>query len=270
MDDVDRLVNGETLPIVSSLTCNDGFFIYPEVDNPMLLVGECLGETLLEAEGKGAIALFQSAGNNYDLPSQDLNKAFHGQILKENNRVLGPAVCDAMEHYLEINSYDRLLDVYLLLGDPALKLPDAPDADGDDARGCDDNCIGLYNPSQDNYDLDAFGDACDWDIDGDGFWNAMDCDEFNELVYPGAAEVCDGTDNDCDGAAGEDEVDEDGDGWMVCDDDCDDTEPAMNPGAEEGPVGDASCSDGLDNDCDGLTDIDDAACFPECFVGVLG
>jgi MYXO-CTERM domain-containing protein len=42
--------------------------------------------------------------------------------------------------------------------------------------------------------------------------------------------------------------------------DCDDTDPAVNPGAFEGGVGDATCSDGLDNDCDGLTDAEEAAC----------
>jgi len=42
--------------------------------------------------------------------------------------------------------------------------------------------------------------------------------------------------------------------------DCDDTDPAVNPGATEGPVGDATCSDTLDNDCDGLTDSADTGC----------
>ncbi len=43
-------------------------------------------------------------------------------------------------------------------------------------------------------------------------------------------------------------------------DDCDDSDPAVNPGATEGPVGDATCNDGLDNDCDGFTDGGDASC----------
>jgi spore coat protein A len=42
--------------------------------------------------------------------------------------------------------------------------------------------------------------------------------------------------------------------------DCDDNDPAVNPGAIEGPTGDATCSDLKDNDCDGLTDADDPDC----------
>jgi hypothetical protein len=68
--------------------------------------------------------------------------------------------------------------------------------------------------------------------------------------------VCDGRDNDCDGqiddGAGEDA---DGDGYTPCQGDCDDTNPRVNPGAEE-------ICDGvnrLDNDCDGLID-EDANC----------
>lgn len=54
-------------------------------------------------------------------------------------------------------------------------------------------------------------------------------------------------------------TDLDGDGFAIeggeCGPiDCDDTDPDVNPGAIEGPEGDRSCFDGLDNDCDGLTD----------------
>jgi probable HAF family extracellular repeat protein len=41
--------------------------------------------------------------------------------------------------------------------------------------------------------------------------------------------------------------------------DCDDDDFDVNPGAVEGPPGDPTCSDQIDNDCDGLTDDD-----PEC------
>jgi len=59
-------------------------------------------------------------------------------------------------------------------------------------------------------------------------------------------------------------VDNDGDGYAggrpgpaLCIQpglDCDDTDPTVNPGATEGPYGDPTCSDGLDNDCNGLAD----------------
>ncbi len=42
--------------------------------------------------------------------------------------------------------------------------------------------------------------------------------------------------------------------------DCDDYDPLVNPGAAEGPVGDPTCSDGIDNDCDATIDLDDLEC----------
>ena len=45
-----------------------------------------------------------------------------------------------------------------------------------------------------------------------------------------------------------DTVDHDGDGYSMAQGDCDDTNPAVHPGAIE------ICGDGLDNDCDGVAD----------------
>jgi hypothetical protein len=42
--------------------------------------------------------------------------------------------------------------------------------------------------------------------------------------------------------------------------DCDDGNPNVNPGATEGPYGDPTCSDTLDNNCDGKPDAQDAEC----------
>ena len=49
--------------------------------------------------------------------------------------------------------------------------------------------------------------------------------------------------------------------------DCDDTDPAVNPGAQEGPMGDATCGDGVDNDCDDDVDGTDAGCTTSTLPG---
>jgi hypothetical protein len=67
-----------------------------------------------------------------------------------------------------------------------------------------DNCPTNANADQLDFDLDATGDVCDNDIDGDGSNNAQDCDDYNRFVRPGLPEVCaDLIDNNCNGVVDE-------------------------------------------------------------------
>ena len=98
-----------------------------------------------------------------------------------------------------------------------------------------------------------------FDADGDGFFDganpdcaatyaasALDCNDGDPDIHPGAAEVsCDGVDNDC-SADTLDSRDQDGDGYGDCEE-CDDSNPEVSPGRAE-----VTCN-GIDDDCDDTT-----------------
>ena len=115
-------------------------------------------------------------------------------------------------------------------------------------------------PGAANYD-------CATDLDGDGYDTTTDCDDTDNTINPGATEVCDGVDNDCDtlideGLGGttyyaDADADTYGDlattttscsgsppvGYVADSTDCDDTDASVNPAATE------VCGDGIDQDC---------------------
>jgi len=94
------------------------------------------------------------------------------------------------------------------------------------------------------------------DYDGDGYLGKLgDCDDGAVDVHPFGEEVCDGLDSDCIDGPADDEWDDDGDGFMICDGDCDDSDPHAFPRDVE-----ENCDDGVDNDCDGDKDHEDADC----------
>ena len=85
------------------------------------------------------------------------------------------------------------------------------DTDGDGTADCADSCPNVPGQSGslcDDGDPCTTNDALDGsctcagtlaDADGDGVCDANDCAPANASAYPGAVELCDGIDNDCDG-----------------------------------------------------------------------
>ena len=146
------------------------------------------------------------------------------------------------------------------------------DADGDGYRPVDGDChdgdAQIYPHAPEL--CDGVGQDCDelrdedFDVDEDGFTDlercaeGTDCDDLNAATYPGAVELCDGIDNDCDYAIDEtfdaacltpEDFDADKDGYSIRRGDCRDWNAEVYPGAPE------KCN-GMDDDCDRLTDED--------------
>jgi MYXO-CTERM domain-containing protein len=140
------------------------------------------------------------------------------------------------------------------------------DADND-CDGVVDNGLPLYNWYYDG-DRDGYGAGtatADCGKPGTNYVSTSgDCVDTDGAIYPGATEICDGKDNDCDGTIDEGATgtyyrDSDGDGYgdasvtssgctapsgYVTDKtDCDDYNDDRNPGETE-------ICDGKDNDCD--------------------
>ena len=124
--------------------------------------------------------------------------------------------------------------------------------------------------ANDDADCDGIRDDGITDEDGDGYTEVDgDCNDANDEVNPGSAEVANGLDDDCNGCV--DDVDVDGDGWtpdpecgVVCDSDddgdidandrlcydCLEGDATFNPDAADIPY------DDLDQDCSGFDECD--------------
>jgi hypothetical protein len=186
---------------------------------------------------------YQVCGNDEDC--DDENAAIYPDA---------PEICDGLDNNCDGNIDNGVGQDFL-------------DNDADGYTLCSDDCDDFafdVNPGAtegcDDIDNDCDGQVDeDLDHDGDGVpgpypdcfqaFGAVDCDDEDPALYPGAAEVCDGVDNNCNGFPDEN-LDFDNDGFTSCSQplgDCDSLNPNVNPSAPE-------ICDGLDNNCDGLID----------------
>ena len=214
------------------------------------------------------------------------------------NGVVDEDAIDAATWYLDADSdgYGAAAVTAVQCAQPDGYVDNADDCDDLHATsfpGGTEVCDERDNDCDGTTDEDDAVDAATWyyDFDGDGFGdaattatactapedyvaNATDCLDRDSTISPAGTETCNEEDDDCDGEIDEDAtdastwyVDSDGDGYgsesyslEACDqpsgfvdntDDCNDGSELATPDGTE------TC-DGLDNDCDGEIDEDDA------------
>jgi len=106
-----------------------------------------------------------------------------------------------------------------------------------------------------------------FDFDSDGTVDLLDCAPQDPNIFPGAEELCNGLDDDCDGELGPEEIDGDSDGFLGCLNDCDDDLEEVFPGANEACNSrDDDCDGEIDEGVDGSVDLDadGVPCSEDC------
>ncbi|MGC2064328.1 MAG: C25 family cysteine peptidase [Thermodesulfovibrionales bacterium] len=112
--DVNSLINGNKLPVVTAMTCVTGQFGLPGYDS--------LSETLVTSQNGGAIAFLGPTGMAMHLDSKEFGRMFYETVFKEGAGILGDAVRRTFEKYRTKYGNSYLLDIYNLQGDPALRI----------------------------------------------------------------------------------------------------------------------------------------------------
>ena len=114
--DVASLASGDRLPVVTAFSCLSGRFDLPGFAS--------LGETLVRAEDRGAIAFWGASLLSNDLDAATLDRAFYEAIFVSGTATLGEAVATALQTLVATGSADRTMAyTYTLLGDPAMPVP---------------------------------------------------------------------------------------------------------------------------------------------------
>jgi len=239
---------------------------------------------------------------------------------------------DALQWYRDADSDGYGADTADKKGAESVTSCEAPEGYTSNTDDCDDSdksvnpdgeevCDGVDNDCNDEIDEEEALDAVTWygDSDSDGYGGTTfsiiacnaptnyvatddDCDDLDINTNPGADEICDEQDNDCDGDIDDDDtivnyVDESGidvlwyldadsdnygtdkfslqlcnqpTGYVRSDDssvDCNDLDDEINPGLEE------VCDDGKDNNCDESPTpcaLEDELAYSDADISILG
>ena len=101
-------------PLLVTMNCLNGYFVAPAFDS--------LAESLLKAEGRGAIASFSPSGLSLDGPAHQYHRALMAELTSGRHDRLGDAILAAQQAYAQSGLMPELLSIYQLLGDPATRI----------------------------------------------------------------------------------------------------------------------------------------------------
>jgi len=116
--DAPSLLAQSRQPLLMTFNCLNGYFVAPSYDS--------LAESLLKAEGRGAIASFASSGLSLDGPAHQYHRALAAELTSGNHARLGDVLLAAQKDYAATGLMPELLSVYHLLGDPATEIRPRP------------------------------------------------------------------------------------------------------------------------------------------------
>ncbi|MFZ1630306.1 MAG: C25 family cysteine peptidase [Anaerolineae bacterium] len=113
---VSNMVNGNRLPVITTMGCEVGYFIFPYYD--------ALSEVLVTQAGGGAVATWAGSGRGTSIGQQWLYKGFLSAVFEQGVNELGVALDLAKQHLLSnAPQWVSLVHTFHLFGDPALRFP---------------------------------------------------------------------------------------------------------------------------------------------------
>jgi hypothetical protein len=112
--DLQHLVNVDRPTVITGMTCNVGYFSLPGYAS--------LGERLLYQPTGGAAAVWVATGMSQNEHAVALAMAFYGAVPADGNLRIGDVILSALKTYEGEQRPSYMVDIYVLLGDPAMKL----------------------------------------------------------------------------------------------------------------------------------------------------
>jgi len=107
-------MNNNRYPVLTVLSCAAGHFAYPGY--------ESLSELLLVKNGGGMVSVWAPSDFSYNADAKVLGEGFYKAVLQPDVLTIGDAVVRSMSAYSSKGRASYELNIFNLLGDPALRI----------------------------------------------------------------------------------------------------------------------------------------------------